>query len=486
MRRHHLPLVLTVIAGCQAAHRQPSEQPSAVPHTQSVPASLVGRYYRGDGLGCNINLELLSDGQYRADWHGSLGCHGKAAGQWRCIDDVLVFTPSSETKELIGHLRELRVVNIAEGIALVPNGKDGDLFDKYGASRFSCYQRVATSADGITPCDESTGEAPKLAIGDKAPPLQIEKWTRGSGPDEFRPDAIYVLAFWSVSDLKGMLSTNELYRIQEEYKTRGVVVVHVTFDESGALPDADVVAEDDSEDGDAYAIGWDNLGRTLNSYPKAAGVESLPVTFVVDRSGRVAWFGNLMYVRLVLDRVVDQTWDYQTGPELAQRAEVARSRFLGFAIAADYAGAAEAFRQLEPEFPSIADGLANFQIKALLKTGQFAEALDTAKKVVDHATAIQDVSRLQSVATTILDEEAPDAEINKLALRIAEMNILGDQNEDQLSLLAHAHFMNGNVAKAIDLQRKAIQLAPEFSKEMHQTILEKYERSARPDVDVNP
>jgi hypothetical protein len=78
------------------------------PGPDGISASKVpGTYYKGDGLGENISLELREDGTYSAQWHGCLGSYGSASGTWRLSGNDVELTPVAETDILVGYLRTL-------------------------------------------------------------------------------------------------------------------------------------------------------------------------------------------------------------------------------------------------------------------------------------------------------------------------------------------------------------------------------------------
>ena len=95
-----LSLGLALLLGACASLERPSPD--------RVSASKVpGTYYKGDGLGENISLELKDDGTYSAQWHGCLGSYGTASGTWHLSGNDVELTPMSETEMLTGYLRTL-------------------------------------------------------------------------------------------------------------------------------------------------------------------------------------------------------------------------------------------------------------------------------------------------------------------------------------------------------------------------------------------
>jgi hypothetical protein len=101
-------------------------------------ASLAGHYYRGDGLGYNLYLNLASSGTYKAEWRGCLGVYGTANGIWSLNGEQIVFSPSEETGMMEGHLRELHIVKQDGQAVFVPDLQD-DYYQKHGPDRYSAF-----------------------------------------------------------------------------------------------------------------------------------------------------------------------------------------------------------------------------------------------------------------------------------------------------------------------------------------------------------
>ncbi len=126
------PILLAVfLIGCR------TEQSGALP---SSATSLVGSYYRGDGLGYNLYLDLRADGKYNAQWKGCLGLYGEARGTWTVIDDKVVFTPRKETGMMKDHLKELHIVQHAGQTVFVSDLHD-DYYEKYGPDERIAFHR---------------------------------------------------------------------------------------------------------------------------------------------------------------------------------------------------------------------------------------------------------------------------------------------------------------------------------------------------------
>ncbi len=104
---------------------------------------LAGRWYRGDGLGVNLRLELREDGTYSQTWHGCLGKYGEAAGEWKFEEGQVRFTPTEEEGMLRGRAESLDVEEHEGGWVLVPTSERAREFhERWGPSPSSCYVRL--------------------------------------------------------------------------------------------------------------------------------------------------------------------------------------------------------------------------------------------------------------------------------------------------------------------------------------------------------
>jgi hypothetical protein len=103
-------------------------------------SELPGAYYRGDGLGYNIALDLNQDQSYLAIWRGCLGEYGRSTGTWSFEDGRVLLNPIEESDSMKGKFREFHVGYQNEILFLFQN-LDNNSFKKYGPSRSSVFSR---------------------------------------------------------------------------------------------------------------------------------------------------------------------------------------------------------------------------------------------------------------------------------------------------------------------------------------------------------
>ena len=102
---------------------------------------LAGSYYRGDGKGYNINLDLRPDGSYGAKWRGRFGVYGTARGSWSLDGEQIVLSPTKETDMMRGHLKRLDLARHEGSLILLPSD-DREFYDMHGVSRSLCFKRT--------------------------------------------------------------------------------------------------------------------------------------------------------------------------------------------------------------------------------------------------------------------------------------------------------------------------------------------------------
>lgn len=127
--RAHLPPALAAALVCcvGAPHRPASD-------------TLVGTYFRGDGLGFNQSLDLHPDGTFRCGWSGCLGDYGSASGTWmRAGDRVVMTTLAAEGNFVEQPLGDLDLVLDGRRLGLIePENRESG---EEGLSRLTRFEK---------------------------------------------------------------------------------------------------------------------------------------------------------------------------------------------------------------------------------------------------------------------------------------------------------------------------------------------------------
>ncbi len=289
---------------------------------------------------------------------------------------------------------------------------------------------LPASAQAQSGAEKPAQKEPKkvLKAGDRAPEFKVEKFVKGEPITGFEKGHVYVVEFWATWCGPCIRAFPHLTDLQKEYKDQVTIIGTNVWetqkydDKTYEKVEAFVQKKDDVM---GYTVAYDGSGMHMaKEWMQAAGQNGIPAAFVVDKDGKIAWIGHPMMLDYVLPGVVQGTWSVENADK------------------------------------------------------HMAEAMKaSAGKRVDKAIEKKDAQALNEIAWGMVDPaekvENPDLD---LALRAAEAADAITEHKDPMIIdtLARVHFMKGNVAKAIELQEKAVSLAPENFKADMVKALEEY------------
>ena len=150
-----------------------------------------------------------------------------------------------------------------------------------------------------------------LKIGDPAPPFAVTDWVKGK-PFDIANDGkgkVIVLEFWAVwcaPCIQLIPHTNELYR---RYKDKGLLLAAVTDSDQGQqLSEVQRFVAQQGKQMD-YPVAFDRTQKTTTAYILGTGSIGIPHAVVVDKRGKIAWFGypaNPEMEQVVRDLLLDR------------------------------------------------------------------------------------------------------------------------------------------------------------------------------------
>jgi thiol-disulfide isomerase/thioredoxin len=152
---------------------------------------------------------------------------------------------------------------------------------------------------------------PSLNVGDPAPPLKVRGWIKGAPIQQFEKGKVYVVEFWATWCRPCIAGMPHISALAEQYRDK-VIVFGVDIYESKTASLAKIKAFVDSmgnrmdyrvaaEDRDSMETGWLDAFGDKN--------KGIPISFVVNEGGRVAWIGYPTKLDEVLRKIVNKSWD---------------------------------------------------------------------------------------------------------------------------------------------------------------------------------
>ena len=328
-------------------------------------------------------------------------------------------------------------------------------------------------------------EAPKLVMGDKAPELTVAEFVKGTPVTGFEKGRTYVVEFWATwcgPCKESIPHLTELQKANKDVKFIGVAVWEREPDQSKVkgfvkemgdemdytvamdkvpTPPADLAANK------AKSWTFEN-GAMAKNWMKAAGRNGIPTAFIVNGEGKVAWIGHPQEIEKPLKAVVDGKWDIaaesaKAKDEAAKVKDASKTRRLQQEFAAAMQGGDDdeiikAADALTAADPTMAARVAGSKFKALGHKDN-AKAYAFAKEAMD-GPAWENAQAMNEIAWTIVDPD--DHTFTKkdldLALKAASRGdeLSKHKNPAILDTLAKVYHDKGDLAKAIEIQEKAV------------------------------
>jgi thiol-disulfide isomerase/thioredoxin len=320
-------------------------------------------------------------------------------------------------------------------------------------------------------------KAQTLEVGSPAPKIEVGKWVKGDPIKEFEKGKVYVVEFWATWCGPCKQSIPHLTELQKKYAGKATVVGVSVFEEPNAKDEAyfEKVEKFVEEFGPKmeYTVAIDGKEATMaTTWMEAAGLNGIPSAFIVNQEGIVAWIGHPMAgLDRALEGVVAGTFDVAAEKErvakekAAEEARMAEMRPIMELLQQEkYREAVAAMDEAFAKNQDLERALGFTKFMTMTEYDE-AAAYGYAKQLADGLYKDQPMM-LNQIAWTIVDDETPlkKPEI-KFALDIAQRafdQLKEDDFESQafiLDTLALAQFKDGQVAKAIANQEKALAAA---------------------------
>lgn len=315
-----------------------------------------------------------------------------------------------------------------------------------------------------------------LKVGDKAPSLSVEKWIKGEPITGFEKGKVYVVEFWATWCGPCIASMPHLTSLQKEYKEKVTIIGVSSKDTRGnTLEKAEQMVKDKA-DVMGYTVAWDTDRQTNAAYMTAADQHFIPTSFVVDGDGKIAFIGHPKWLDVVLDGVTKGTWHGKESADKLTGMDKQIQEIQETAVT-NPKGALAKINALEKESPAAVEMVAELRDRLVVISGGPRSA-ELGRKLVEKAEKNKDAQTLNQIAWGIVDPkggvENKNLEIAMLAATKAA-EITNNEDAAILDTLAWVHFTKGDSAKAVELEKKAVELAPDQLKSELEESLKTFE-----------
>ncbi|MEC9372803.1 MAG: hypothetical protein VYC34_03130, partial [Planctomycetota bacterium] len=253
-----------------------------------------------------------------------------------------------------------------------------------------------------------------------------------------------------------------------EYRDKDVKIIGVAIWPRDNQTPTDEFVEEKGDEMD-YLIAEAKDGKIAEKFMDATGNDGIPTAMIIDREGRLAWFGHPMAgLDTALEEIVEGTYDLAANAERLNKEidEAAQeipiiTQLRAAQAKGDWETVLASYDQLLSLNPDKYGQMhyAKF-MTMLVRMNEPDRAYAFARERMKNEWK-DDAQALNGVAWSIATEEGIEQRDLDLALKAAERsNELAQGNDPSiLDTVAAVHFARGDVAKAIEYQEKAVSKA---------------------------
>ena len=303
---------------------------------------------------------------------------------------------------------------------------------------------------------------PSLKVGDKAPDLALGTWFKGEPVKEIKEGEVYIIECWATWCGPCITAIPHVTELQKKYADKKVTVIGVCVWDSA---DDEKVAAFVAKQGDKmdYRVAREHredpterAGTMAETWLKAAGRNGIPCSFIVDRSGKIAWIGHPMRMDGPLEKIVAGTFDAEKEAKVDAAITEAQTQYSSALRGKDWDAAMKALDMMAELRPEDAAGLVPARLNILALKGDADGARAIASKAIDGAKSEDDIRTLVGVASIMIRPGA--ARDMDVAQKAGEKAVELSKRKDGFALhtLARVHAAKDEKEKAIALYEEAI------------------------------
>lgn len=322
----------------------------------------------------------------------------------------------------------------------------------------------------------ATASADVLSVGDPAPELKVKEFVKGEPVKGFEKGKIYVIEFWATWCGPCRKTIPHLTNLQKKYKDVTIIGVSIGEDNQADV-EPFVKTMGDKMD---YRVAMDLVppgkdadeGAMSKNWMDAAELSGIPTAFIVEGTGKIAWIGDAREIDKPLEKIVSGKFDLKAAALEYKKANLRKAVLerlrgeVGKAMkSGDTKTAIEKIEKAIADDPNLEEeeaiALTKFDLLRS-KGGDLDKALAYGKKLIS-TTFNENADALNDFAWDLCNPEERDIDpkLAACALEAAQKanKIAEGKKITILVTLARANFLNGEIDKAIEIQRRAVTLA---------------------------
>ena len=337
-----------------------------------------------------------------------------------------------------------------------------------------------------------------LKPGVKAPALDIEHWvSNGKGQfkqvESFEKGKVYVVEFWATWCPPCIASMPHLSELQKKYADKGLQIISISDEDletvqkflKGKVRGGD--GETYSELTSTYCLTTDPDNSSHEAYMEAAGQDGIPAAFIIGKQGDVELICHPMELDEPLELIINDKWNREEFAK-KQNAKKDAERKMIMELQEKMGEASQLIQQGDAdEAIEIVEALIKkYESHPVAEQLKSAKAQMTmmaggergAKAMLDYAMANKDDAMLlNEIAWSVVEMKQAGEEVDEHVLgaaeKVAKQAVKSEpKNGAVLDTYAHLIYLNGDLDKAIEIQKKAVQNAGDMADQI-QPFLDK-------------
>jgi thiol-disulfide isomerase/thioredoxin len=314
-------------------------------------------------------------------------------------------------------------------------------------------------------------QAATLAVGSKAPAVDIEHWVQdGEGRfapvTTFVPGQVYVLEFWATWCGPCLRSMPHLAELQRRHAADGVTVISVSDE------DVDTVNQflDRQSDGTTfreitkdYCLTADPDGSTSRDYMEAAEQNGIPTAFIIGRTGEIEWIGHPMQIDQPLAKIADGSWNREAYAASQQESQALAAGLREVTALLRAGRGQEAVALVDgwvqtAESADLREQLVGLRRQVALRAGGPPAVVAFGELAAEAGDSVDGLNDLAwSVVVLAESGQQPEPELVAAATAAAHNAVrLAPRHASALDTLAHLQALEGRLDDAIATQREAV------------------------------
>ena len=333
-------------------------------------------------------------------------------------------------------------------------------------------KRVLVVAAALMVSASLRASAAPLGVGDAAPKIEVKEFVKGEPVKEFKKGQIYVVEFWATWSGPCRESIPHLTALAKKHKDITFIGVSA-FERDASLVKPFVARMGDKMD---YRVAMDDVpvggpgqsGKMAQNWMEAARQNFIPTAFVIDKDTKIVWIGQPMDMEKPLDLIEAGKWDLKAAQAGQDKKRAAQQKMEELNAKSKQAGK-DTDKQLAllddaiKSDPNLETAIGMTKMQLLLSPKGDP---DKAAAYIAHLseTVYKDDSQtLNNIVWPLVDPAQPkrSSQLLKVALKVALQADQMQKGKDAAAAdtLARAYFCNGNVAKAVETETRALRLA---------------------------